>query len=148
MGMSDKIESFITELLKDEENEWLELKRNELASFFNCVPSQINYVIATRFSPERGFAVESRRGGGGYVRIRRIACENPVFETLSMIGTSLTYQDARTHLARLIQHNALTEREAQIMLGALNDNSILIPQPDKDKLRAIIMKNMLTAVMK
>ena len=73
MGVSDKIESFITELLKNEDDEWLELRRNELATFFNCVPSQINYVISTRFNPEHGFVVESRRGGGGYLRIRRIS---------------------------------------------------------------------------
>ena len=64
MGMSDKIEAFINELLKDDTDEWLELKRNELASIFGCVPSQINYVISTRFNPDHGYIVESRRGGG------------------------------------------------------------------------------------
>ena len=65
MALSDKIESFIIELLKDEDANWLEIGRNELAGIFNCVPSQINYVISTRFSPEKGYYVESRRGGGG-----------------------------------------------------------------------------------
>ena len=151
MGMSDKIESFITELLKEEaENEWLELKRNELASFFNCVPSQINYVIATRFCPERGFMVESRRGGGGYVRIRRIACdlENPAFAVISAIGNTLTYTDAKAYLMRLVQYNAINNREAEIMLAAIKDSSLLITQPDKDRIRAVIMKNMLTEVVK
>ena len=69
MGMSDRIEAFILELLK-EDDEWLEIGRNELASVFNCVPSQINYVISTRFGPDRGYIVESRRGGGGYLRIK------------------------------------------------------------------------------
>ena len=66
MGISDKIESFILELLK-EDDDWLEIGRNELASVFNCVPSQINYVISTRFNQDRGYIVESRRGGGGYL---------------------------------------------------------------------------------
>ena len=71
MGISDRIEAFICELMKEDE-EWVELGRNELAGIFNCVPSQINYVIRTRFTPERGYNVESRRGGGGYLKIRRM----------------------------------------------------------------------------
>lgn len=150
MGMSDKIESFITELLKEEENEWLELKRNELASFFNCVPSQINYVIATRFSPERGYAVESRRGGGGYVRIRRIGygSENPILAVISQIGNSISYTEAAASLSRLMQNQSITAREAQIMLGGISDSALPLHQPDKDRLRAIILKNMLTSAAK
>ncbi len=72
MGISDRIEAFICELMKEDE-EWVELGRNELAGIFNCVPSQINYVIRTRFTPERGYSVESRRGGGGYLKIRRMS---------------------------------------------------------------------------
>ena len=72
MGLSDKIEAFITELLKEDSSEWLELRRNELASIFGCAPSQINYVISTRFSPEHGYIVESRRGGGGYLKIKQL----------------------------------------------------------------------------
>lgn len=147
MRMSDKIESFITELLKEEENEWLELKRNELASFFNCVPSQINYVIATRFSPERGYVVESRRGGGGYVRIRQIGygSENPILAAIGQTGISISYTEAAATLKRLLQNQSITAREAQIMLGAVSDNSLPLHQPDKDRLRAIILKNMLAS---
>ena len=81
MGISDKIEAFIMELLKEEENDWIELKRNELATVFNCVPSQINYVISTRFNANHGYVVESRRGGGGYLKIRRLNVndDNPIF---------------------------------------------------------------------
>lgn len=71
MAMSDRIEAFIIELLKDAQVDGLEIGRNELAGVFNCVPSQINYVIKTRFSPERGYIIESRRGGGGYIKIKR-----------------------------------------------------------------------------
>ena len=73
MGISDTIAEFINELLRDESS--TEVQRAELASRFNCVPSQINYVISTRFSPERGYIVESRRGGGGYIRIIRVMPE-------------------------------------------------------------------------
>ena len=83
MGMSDRIESFILELLKDSDD-WLEIGRNELASVFNCVPSQINYVISTRFNSDKGYIVESRRGGGGYLKIKRIVPneEDLIFEVV------------------------------------------------------------------
>ena len=71
MGISDRIEAFICELMKEDDG-WVELGRNELAGIFNCVPSQINYVMSTRFTPNRGYITESRRGGGGYLRIKRI----------------------------------------------------------------------------
>lgn len=149
MGISDRIESFIIELLKDEEeNDWLELRRNELASFFNCVPSQINYVISTRFNPENGFIVESRRGGGGYLRIRRIEHENPLMKAVASIGDSLTFPDAKAYLSYLVHAGVLKDCEASIMLSGINDNSLTIPQPAKDRLRAGILKNMLLATQK
>ncbi len=147
MGVSDKIESFITELLKNEEDEWLELRRNELATFFNCVPSQINYVISTRFNPEHGFVVESRRGGGGYLRIRRIS-ENggsPFSRVISEIGNSLSFPDAKAYLSYLVQVNALDRQLAGVMLAGVSDNSLSLPQPDKDRVRASVMKNMLAS---
>ena len=150
MGISDKIESFITELLKNEDDEWLELKRNELATFFNCVPSQINYVISTRFNPEHGFVVESRRGGGGYLRIRRIS-ENgteSVSRVISDIGNALSFPDAKAYLSYLVQINAIDSHTANIMLAAVSDNSLSITQPDKDRLRASILKNMLVSAQR
>ena len=147
MGVSDKIESFITELLKNEEDEWLELRRNELATFFNCVPSQINYVISTRFNPEHGFVVESRRGGGGCLRIRRIS-ENggsPFSRVISEIGNSLSFPDAKAYLSYLVQVNVLDAKLAGVMLAGVSDNSLSLTQPDKDRVRASVMKNMLAS---
>ncbi len=149
MGISDKIECFITELLKEEdENDWLELKRNELASFFNCVPSQINYVIATRFNPQHGFIVESRRGGGGYLRIKRVANNNPLSDTITSVGNSLSYPDAEAYVSYLMRTGVLKNENAAIILSGVSDNSLTIPQPDKDRLRANIFKNMLSALQK
>ena len=149
MGISDKIECFITELLKEEdENDWLELKRNELASFFNCVPSQINYVIATRFNPQHGFIVESRRGGGGYLRIKRVANNNPLSDTIVSVGNSLSYPDAEAYVSYLMRTGVLKNENAAIILSGVSDNSLTIPQPDKDRLRANIFKNMLSALQK
>lgn len=147
MGISDRIEAFITELLKDEDD-WLELKRNELASVFGCVPSQINYVISTRFNPEHGYAVESRRGGGGYLRIRRIGSgENPIVKVIAQMGESLDYPTAKAYVSYLVNEGAADEKYAQIALSAVSDNSLTIAQPEKDRLRAKILKNILTAMI-
>ena len=68
MRISDSVANYILQLLQ-ETNGTAEIQRNELASYLGCVPSQINYVITSRFTPEQGYLVESRRGGGGYTRI-------------------------------------------------------------------------------
>ena len=111
MRISDKIEAFITELMK-EESEYLELQRNELASIFNCVPSQINYVIATRFNRDRGYVVESRRGGGGYVRIRRIDNKGSILLDIhSAIGDTLSENEVNSYVSRLLGMNIINERD-------------------------------------
>lgn len=146
MGISDKIEAFITELLKDDTDEWLELKRNELASIFGCVPSQINYVISTRFNPEHGYVVESRRGGGGYLRIKQIKHENGlIMQTITLTGNSIDEKNAKAYLANLIRQNAIDEKYASIIMSGISDNVLTIHQPERDKLRANIFKSMLAA---
>jgi transcriptional regulator CtsR len=149
MGISDKIEQFITELLKNEEHdEWLELRRNELAAIFNCVPSQINYVITTRFNPQRGYLVESKRGGGGYVRIKRISTEDsPQKQLLSQVEDSLDFPTAKAMIQYLFTNGSVSEREAGLLLSAVSDKSLPISQPNKDQLRASIFSSMLTALM-
>ncbi len=143
MGMSDKIEAFITELLKDDTNEWLELRRNELANIFGCVPSQINYVISTRFNPERGYIVESRRGGGGYLRIKQINNNGLVSQVIELAGDSLDEKTAKAYLTSLTRQGLIDEKTASIIYSGIADNVLTIPQPDKDRLRANIFKNML-----
>lgn len=144
MGISDRIEAFITELLKEDTGEWLELRRNELASVFGCVPSQINYVISTRFNPEHGYIVESRRGGGGYLRIKQIKQKNGlIMQTITIIGNSIDEKTAKAYLANLAKQNALEEKLTAVILSGISDNVLTIPQPEKDKLRANIFKSML-----
>lgn len=148
MGISDKIEAFIIELLKEEaSDEGLELKRNELASVFGCVPSQINYVISTRFNPERGYTVESRRGGGGYVRIKRISeAESPVGRVIREIGERIDYPTAQAYVSYLISTETIDEKTAALILSAVSDNSLSVKQPERGRLRAVILKNMLAAI--
>ena len=86
MGISDLIASFLQESLEETDGGVLEVQRNDLAQRFNCVPSQINYVMSTRFSPERGYIVESRRGGNGYIRITRVREENAGRSILAAVG--------------------------------------------------------------
>jgi len=143
MGISDRIEAFIVELLKDDTDEWLELKRNELANIFGCVPSQINYVISTRFNPEHGYIVESRRGGGGYLRIKQINYDGLISQTIQLTGNSIDEKTARAYLTNLIRRGVLDEKTASIIFSGICDSVLTIEQPYKDRLRANIFKNML-----
>ncbi|MBQ3403789.1 MAG: CtsR family transcriptional regulator [Oscillospiraceae bacterium] len=145
MGISDMIASFINEALNEADGT-AELQRAELANRFNCVPSQINYVISTRFSPERGYIVESRRGGGGYIRISRVQMGSKalLMHTVNAIGDSIDLSSARALLSNAVMGAALDEGKALLMLAAVGDGALRPLQPDRrDELRASILKNML-----
>lgn len=143
MKLSNIIEEFIKEML--EESREIELQRNELATRFNCVPSQINYVISTRFSPERGYSVESRRGGGGYIRITKTAPENEhlIIHIVNAIGNSISSASANAVINELYSAELLSHKEAKIIMAALSDNSIIISRPERDIVRAKMLKNIL-----
>lgn len=148
MKLSNIIESWINEMISEQNGE-IELKRNELASYFNCVPSQINYVISTRFSPERGYIVESRRGGGGYIKITRVEPKagNELMHIVNIIGQSLSYRDAGALIQNCYDYDLITKNEAKLILAAINDRSLPIGQPEQDILRATIFKNILLALV-
>lgn len=143
MKLSNIIEEFIKEML--EEERVVELQRNELASRFNCVPSQINYVISTRFSPERGYSVESRRGGGGYIRITKAVPEdgNYIMQTVSRIGDFVSAANMAAIVQNFYSNNLIEAREAKIIMAALSDNSLMIKPPERDAVRARMLKNIL-----
>lgn len=145
MKISDTIENFIRELFDDEQS--IELKRNELASYFNCVPSQINYVISTRFTTERGYIVESRRGGGGHIRITRIAMEknDTIRHVVNSIGPTIDVMTAEAIINTLFVSEVINSDQAKLMLAACSNNA-LSPIADgilKNQVRATIFKNML-----
>jgi len=145
MGITDVIASFINEVLKDEDG-IAELQRAELASRFNCVPSQINYVISTRFSPEHGYIVESRRGGGGYIRIKRVAMDHKmlVMHTVNAIGDSVDINTTEALVANLLRNEAVSKSEARLIMSAISNNALRpISQFDRDTIRASILKQML-----
>lgn len=147
MGITDRVEAFINELIRQQDNgsEWIEIGRNELASIFGCVPSQINYVISTRFSPERGYAVQSKRGGGGCIKIRRLTDACGISGVAARIGASADLKTAQSAVKYLFERGALDEQTARVILAAVSDESIPLQNPQKNAVRAAILKNALLA---
>lgn len=144
MRMSDAIEAFIKDLLK-EENEYIEIQRNDLAEYFNCVPSQINYVIQTRFKPSQGYYVESKRGGGGHIKIKKvnITKSNYLMHIITNVGDSLTSNEVDIFINNFLSYSIISETEAKLLKSATSDNVLVVPNNIRDYLRASIFKNML-----
>jgi len=149
-SLCDIIETFIKQMITDT-NGSIEIQRNELASQFNCVPSQINYVISTRFTTDRGYYVESRRGGGGHVRIKRINITIPgnyLMHIVSSMGSSISQQSAEVFINNFVDYEVISEREGFIMRAATSDKVIGgIPMPDRDIVRATQLKNMILSLL-
>ena len=149
MRMSDLVAQTILEML-DSQNGNAEIQRNELATNLGCVPSQINYVITSRFTPEQGYVVESRRGGGGYIRITRIKTDDKtmVMHVVNSIGDSLDKMTAEVMLKNLYREQILDRKTANVMAVALSDRALRnAPQSIRDNLRADIFKNMLISTL-
>ena len=146
MGISDLIESFLRDSLEMTENGVLEIQRSDLAQRFNCVPSQINYVMSTRFSPERGYIVESRRGGNGYIRITRVQVDRQtlMMHVINTLGSRVDLSSARAILSNLVHTGALSEEIARVLLAAVSDKALAsVPREYRDTIRADIMKQVL-----
>ena len=143
MRISDIIENFIKDMLEDDEQAIIQ--RNDLAEQFNCVPSQINYVISTRFKPAQGYYVESRRGGGGHITIKKINISKSEYlmHIIKNIGNSLTNGDVEILISDFLTYKLVNEREAKLLKVATSDNVLIVPKEIRDSLRANIFKNML-----
>ena len=149
MGITDIIANYILESLTEQEDGVLELQRSDLAQRFHCVPSQINYVMATRFSPERGYIVESRRGGNGYIRISRARVDRHglLMHVLNSVGEVLDFNSARAIVGNLVDSEVLPVQTGRLMLAAVSDNALRrVQRQDRDLLRAAIFKQMLLQV--
>ncbi|HIU34598.1 MAG TPA: CtsR family transcriptional regulator [Candidatus Pullichristensenella excrementigallinarum] len=143
--LSDSIERFIKELM--DQDSQVEVRRNELAQHFGCAPSQINYVLATRFSVDHGYLIESRRGGGGYVRIVRMrehAEGNLLDALIKRVANSIDEDSACAIIAHLLDRKIISRNEALLMRAAVGKNALALPISAKDVLRAAILKNMLS----
>lgn len=144
MRMSDMIEEFIKELFTEQED-YIEIQRNDLAEQFNCVPSQINYVISTRFKPSQGYYVESKRGGGGHIKIKKvnITKSNYFMHIINSVGNTLTAQEVDIFISNFLSYQMVNETEAKLLKVATSDNILKLTQPTRDEIRANLFKNML-----
>ncbi len=143
MRISDIIEEFIKDLFDEEDS--IEIQRNELAEQFNCVPSQINYVIATRFKPSQGYYVESRRGGGGHITIKKVnnTKSDYLLHIINNIGSEITSNEVDILISDFLTYDILSAKEAKLLKVATSDNVLQLDKDNKDKVRARIFKNML-----
>ncbi|MCL4425410.1 MAG: CtsR family transcriptional regulator [Firmicutes bacterium] len=149
--LADIIERYIIERIDRSEDGFIEIQRSELAGRFQCVPSQINYVLETRFTPERGYLVESRRGGGGHIRITRldtVSGEELLELVNEKIGDLVSQASAEGYIQRLWEGEIITEREARLMLAVVDRQVLPLDLPLRDILRANLLKAMLLTVLR
>ena len=147
--ISDIIAQFINDMIEDKKDKEVIIQRNELADKFNCAPSQINYVLTTRFTSEKGYMIESRRGGGGYIIIKRIEYNNKEKQVEAInkaIGESLTYSAALLLLEHLYETNLITKRELEIVKISINDRTLSNAEY-KNNLRAEILKGIIMVIL-
>ncbi|MDQ0286219.1 transcriptional regulator CtsR [Desulfofundulus luciae] len=149
-NISDLIERYLKELLAASARGMIEIRRNELAERFNCVPSQINYVLATRFTVEHGFLVESRRGGGGYVRILQLPRDeklDSISHLLNLVGREISQQRAQAIIERLREEKLITDREYRMMRAVVDREVLRVGLPARDQLRALILRAMILSLL-
>jgi transcriptional regulator CtsR len=148
--ISDNIEGFLKKLLHESEEMSIEIQRNELAKFFACSPSQINYVLMTRFSLQQGYTIESQRGGGGYIKITRLLMDKQNFIQHIIneeLRTYLSRAEAVRTIRTLAEYKLISVREAMIMQAAIDDAALTAPIILKNQIRTNILKNMLVALL-
>lgn len=148
-NISDIIEGYLKQVLELGGEGHIEIKRSEIADKFQCVPSQINYVINTRFTAERGYLVESKRGGGGYIRILRVRANSQIDlidDVLRQIEGGASQTMAEDLVYRLIDEQVISKREAKLMLAAIDRSTLDLSLPLRDTIRARILRAMLTTI--
>lgn len=147
--ISDIIEEFILEQLED--MEYINLSRNELASFFNCAPSQINYVLSTRFTEPKGFVIESHRGGGGYIKLSRVNLvkDDYVRELISeVLVNEINYRECLQILDNLYRLNIIKEESIKVLSFALSPKALSMPIKIENRQRSNILKNVLINILR
>jgi transcriptional regulator CtsR len=146
MKLSDVIADMILDMF-DDETPTVQIQRNDLAAQLGCVPSQINYVITSRFTPEQGYRIESRRGGGGCIMITRAATkDNAIVSLINSIGSSIDEKNAKAHIYNLNYQGLVSDKAGQMMLAVMSDNNFKgLPAEIKDSVRASQLKQILLA---
>lgn len=143
--LADAIERYIRELFRQTARDFVEIRRAELATRFSCVPSQISYVLETRFTPERGFVVETRRGGGGYIRILRLQTApgdraQMARWLMEQAGPALSAREADAIIDRMQEAGLLSQREAAVWRVTLRRQTQWVPEPVRDQVRAALLR--------
>ncbi|WP_333861699.1 CtsR family transcriptional regulator [Clostridium sp.] len=148
--LSDIIEEFIKDMFNnDNNNDELQIGRNELANYFSCAPSQINYVLTTRFTTDKGYYIESKRGGGGYIIIKKVElnCNKNLLDIImEKIGDNITYNAGVQIIEGLFEEEIITEREAIILKAVINDRTLNTIMDNKNKLRADVLKTLMIVI--
>lgn len=144
-AISNIIERFLKELIQ-EANGVVEIQRNELANKFECAPSQINYVLSTRFTPYKGYYIESRRGGGGYIKIIKVSLQNDLHMKniiRDILSEGITEMKAYEVIGVLLEEELITKRESEIIKASISDRALTCSQSEKNSIRASILRNIL-----
>lgn len=147
-SISDVIEEFIMSSLDDDD--FIELSRNDLAKFFSCVPSQINYVLNTRFTLNRGFVVESQRGGGGYIKLVRVQDNKDNFlnNALNLCNKPLSVIESTQLLEQMKNKKLITDRENELLKAAVNIKALNNPLNLDSVIRSNILRQVIIQLMK
>ncbi|MBX6378219.1 MAG: CtsR family transcriptional regulator [Clostridia bacterium] len=148
-SLADTIEAFLLQELARRGDQVLEIQRNELSEQFGCAPSQITYVLETRFTRGRGYLVESRRGGGGYVRIVKVPCDSwvAVQRLLDQVGEAVSEDEGRQIVRRLVDEGLLLSTEEAILYAAIDRETIGVELPLRDRIRARLLRAMISAAL-
>jgi len=148
-NLADDIEAYLVKRLEEALGASIVFQRGELAQFFSCAPSQISYVLQTRFVPQRGYWVESRRGGGGYIRLTRLARSPDLLwqECLRHAALALTQDEAHHLIEVMYQADLITAREARLMSIAVDRAILRLELPWRDQVRAELMRSMVAILM-
>ncbi|HCD19889.1 CtsR family transcriptional regulator [Macrococcoides caseolyticum] len=148
-NMSDIIEQYLKQLLEEATDDVVEIKRAHIAEKFDCVPSQLNYVIKTRFTNEHGYQIESKRGGGGYIRITKIESNDKsafLNHLKKLTGKQVSQQNAERIIAGLYDNELITLREKKLIMSAIHRDTLMMEVPYRDYIRANILQNVLAII--
>lgn len=144
-SIADEIEAHIRHLIRSSPDGAIVIQRNDIAERFDCVPSQISYVLMTRFTPDRGYVVEGRRGGGGNIRVRKLDAERQELAALLQHIDAIDQARAFGLVIRVLEAGIISEREAGVMNSALRRDVLQLDLPERDRVRARLLRAMLTA---
>lgn len=148
-NISDIIEEYLKNVLHESGNNVIEIKRSELADKFQCVPSQVNYVISTRFNLEKGYVVESKRGGGGFIRIIKVKIYSHsdfLDQLIDVIDQRISQSNSEAIIRRLTEEKLINKREEKIMLSVIDRSVLSVDLPIRDELRSRMLKAMVTSL--